>query len=194
MGAPIAQSLPRTHVTVKEQEPEYFFADGGQEDGDGEEGAVIVAEPGVQFTRETWWDALLVLYASDGSGAGGAPLDVALAIPPGVRENTTQSITADLRSIFRASPHWLNFINLPRFFGSLLDPRARHTIQPSLILGALALATFFRSHENELGARGRDRALRLRDQAQSALEGSLSSRWIDHSLVQAAWVRGYAAG
>ncbi|KAI0712149.1 hypothetical protein C8Q76DRAFT_622567 [Earliella scabrosa] len=188
VGAPIAQSLPRTHVTVKEQEPEYFFTDGGREDGDGEEGAVIVAEPGAQFTRETWWDALLVLYASDGSGAGGAPLDVALAIPPGVRENTTQSITADLRSIFRASPHWLNFINLPRFFGSLLDPRARHTIQPSLILGALALATFFRSHENELGARGRDRALRLRDQAQSALEGSLSSRWIDHSLVQAAWL------
>ena len=114
-----------------------------------------------------------------------------LALPPGLRENTTQSITADLRSIFRASPHWMNFINLPRFFSSLLDSHARHSIQPSLILGALALATFFRSHENELGERGRERALMLRDQAQAALEGSLSSRWIDHSLVQAAWVRGY---
>lgn len=186
MGAPVAQDPPV--ASVSERGNEYGFEESGQEEGD-QKGAVIAAEPSLHFTRETWWDALLVLYANDGSGGGGGPFDMTLAIPPGVRENTTQSITADLRAIFRASPNWLYFINLPRFFASLLDPRARHSIQPSLILGALALATFFRSHEGELGAGGRGRALRLRDQAQSALEASLSSRWVDHSLVQAAWVR-----
>ena len=153
-------------------------------------GAVIVAEPGLQFVRETWWEALLALYANP---EGGDPFDATLVVSASVRENASQSVTADLRAIFRASPHWLNFINLPRFFGALLDPRARHGVQPSLILGALALATFFKSHEGELGARGRERSLRLRDRAQSALEASLSSRWVDHSLVQAAWVRRSAA-
>ena len=159
--------------------------------------AVIVADPGLQFARETWWDALLVLYTDEGGGGGsvgqGDPFDVTFALPASVRESATQSITADLRAIFRASPHWLNFINLPRFFGALLDPRARHGVQPALILGALALATFFKSHERELGARGRERSLRLREQAQSALEASLNSRWVDHSLVQAAWVRRQAS-
>ncbi|KAI0822302.1 hypothetical protein BC628DRAFT_1327700 [Trametes gibbosa] len=177
---------PLGHGGGKEGEYEYG------EDGAGprrEQKDTIAADPGVQFTRETWWDALLVLYATDGDAAAAphAP-DIALAMPAGVREHTTQSITADLRAIFRASPYWLNFINLPRFFGKLLDPRARHGVQPSLILGALALATFFRSHEGELGARGRARSLKLRDQAQSALEASLNSRWVDPSLAQAAWL------
>ncbi|KAI0754986.1 hypothetical protein C8Q80DRAFT_1142298 [Daedaleopsis nitida] len=188
VGAPMAaaqtMSLPPRHYA---SEITYGFGEGEQEDEDGE-GTPIAPDPGLQFTRETWWDALLVLYASDDGRNGRAPFSMTLAMPPGLRENTTQSITADLRSIFRASPHWMNFINLPRFFSSLLDTRARHSIQPSLILGALALATFFRSHENELGERGRERALMLRDQAQAALEGSLNSRWIDHSLVQAAWL------
>ena len=149
----------------------------------------IATDPGLQFTRETWWDALLFLYASD--EGSGAPFDTSPTTRPVVREATTARVTVDLRFIFRASPHWLHFINLPRFFGSLLDPHARHSIQPSLILGALALSTFFRSREGELGSRGRDRAMTLRDQAQSALEASLNSQWIDHGLVQAAWVSGY---
>ncbi|KAJ8501969.1 hypothetical protein ONZ51_g330 [Trametes cubensis] len=165
VGVPVSLPPP---LGLAGSEEEYEYGEGGA--GGSEHKAVIAPDPGLQFTRETWWDALLVLYATEGN------------------ENTTQNITADLRAIFRASPYWLNFINLPRFFGSLLDPRARHGIQPSLILGALALSTFFRSHEGELGARGRARALKLRDQAQSALEASLSSRWIDHSLVQAAWL------
>ncbi|KAI8969630.1 hypothetical protein BD414DRAFT_502930 [Trametes punicea] len=176
---------PLVHLASEEEEEEEEYGENGV--GSGEPKDLIATDPGLQFTRETWWDALLVLYATKGD-AGSAAGDVALAMPPGVRENTTRCITADLRSIFRASPYWLNFINLPRFFGSLSDPRALHGVQPSLILGALALATFFRSHEGELGARGRERALKLRDQAQSALEASLSSRWIDHSLVQAAWL------
>ncbi|RDX53272.1 hypothetical protein OH76DRAFT_1343377 [Lentinus brumalis] len=184
VGAPTPQALPV--ASINERGNEYGFETGREEED--QKGAVITADPGLQFTRETWWDALLVLYANDGGGGGSGAFDMTLATPPGLRENTAQNITADLRAIFRASPHWFNFINLPRFFASLLDPRARHSIQPSLILGALALATFFRSHEGELGAGGRERALRLRDQAQSALEGSLSSRWVDHSLVQASWL------
>lgn len=194
VGAPGAQGLPLPHPS--EPETKYGVVDGehdSQEDRKYPEGpANIASEPGLQFTRETWWEALLVLYARDDGGGRGVSYDTPLTIPPGMREDTTQSIAADLRAIFRVSPHWLNFINLPRFFGSLLDPQARHSMQPSLILGALALATFFRSHENGLGERGRQRALKLRDHAQSALEASLSTQWIDHSLVQAAWVRGYS--
>ncbi|KAH9922814.1 uncharacterized protein BXZ73DRAFT_91534 [Epithele typhae] len=154
---------------------------------DDDQKIVIAEDPGLQFTRETWWDALLSLYAHR-DGGGGDPFDVTLTIPADVRETATQNITADLRSIFHTSPHWLSFLNLPRFFGALLDPRTRDGVQPSLILGALALATFLKSHEMELGAAGRARSLRLRDQAQSALEASLNSRWLDHSLVQAAWL------
>ncbi|KAI0372180.1 hypothetical protein BV20DRAFT_940530 [Pilatotrama ljubarskyi] len=180
VGVPVPYEHPLGQVGGDEGEYEYI-------EKEVERKEVIAADPGLEFTRETWWDALLALYASEGDF--GVPAhEIALNMPPGVREVTTQSITADLRAIFRASPYWLNFINLPRFFGTLLDPRARHRIQPSLILSALALATFFRSHEGELGARGRHRALKLRDQAQAALEASLSSRWIDHSLVQAAWL------
>ncbi|OSD07202.1 hypothetical protein PYCCODRAFT_1430448 [Trametes coccinea BRFM310] len=183
-AAGVPSSFPsRPLAQLAGEDDEY----GESGEGSGEQRDAIAADPGLQFTRETWWDALLVLYATEGE-AGAIASEVAFAMPPGMREDTTQSITADLRAIFRASPYWLNFINLPRFFGSLLDPRARHGIQPSLILGALALATFFRSHEGELGARGRDRALKLRDQAQAALEASLNSRWLDHSLVQAAWL------
>ncbi|KAI0771263.1 hypothetical protein BD413DRAFT_476321 [Trametes elegans] len=187
VGYPVGVPVLHAHSfgQVGGEEGEYEYGEEVEEDGEPKD--VIAADPGLEFTRETWWDALLVLYATEGDG-GPAPPDIALTMPSGVRENTTQSITADLRAIFRASPYWLNFINLPRFFGSLLDPRARHAIQPSLILGALALATFFRSHEGELGAQGRERAMRLRDQAQGALEASLSSRWVDHSLVQAAWL------
>ncbi|KAI9058380.1 hypothetical protein FKP32DRAFT_1581766 [Trametes sanguinea] len=183
-AAGVPSSFPSRPLAQLAGEDDEYGENG---EGSGERRDAIAADPGLQFTRETWWDALLVLYATEGE-AGAIASEVALAMPPGMREDTTQSITADLRAIFRASPYWLNFINLPRFFGSLLDPRARHGIQPSLILGALALATFFRSHEGELGARGRERALKLRDQAQAALEASLNSRWLDHSLVQAAWL------
>ncbi|TBU28622.1 hypothetical protein BD311DRAFT_663142 [Dichomitus squalens] len=181
--APLHHGLLLRHVTGSDDEFSYGDSGGGDEDC---KGVGIARDPGLQFTRETWWDALLLLYASEG---GTAPqYGASVTMPPGVRETTTARITADLRFIFRASPHWLHFINLPRFFGSLLDPRARHYIQPGLILGALALAMFFRSHDGEGGLRGRERALTLRDQAQSALEASLNSRWVDHGLVQAAWL------
>ena len=62
-------------------------------------------------------------------------------------------------------------------------------MQPSLILAALALATLMKSSEIGLGEVGRNRALYLRDAAQTSLENSLSARWIDPTLAQAALVR-----
>ncbi|TFY53050.1 hypothetical protein EVJ58_g9664, partial [Rhodofomes roseus] len=51
-------------------------------------------------------------------------------------------------------------------------------------------ATFLQSSDSEQGkgAAGRERALRLKDEAQGALQASLASRWIDDNLVQAAWI------
>jgi hypothetical protein len=46
-----------------------------------------------------------------------------------------------------------------------------------------------KSSEIDLGEIGRNRALTLRDAAQTSLENSLSARWIDPTLAQAALVR-----
>ncbi|OBZ70719.1 hypothetical protein A0H81_09501 [Grifola frondosa] len=81
----------------------------------------------------------------------------------------------DLRRLFRSVPYWFSFINVPHLFGALLDRSTRNTLQPSLILSALAVATFIQSSESELGLRGRVRALALQEQAQSALEASLNA-------------------
>lgn len=62
-------------------------------------------------------------------------------------------------------------------------------MQPSLVLSALALSTFFQSSESDQGKFGRDRALRFRDEAQGALEASFNAGWVDETLAQAAWVR-----
>ena len=61
-------------------------------------------------------------------------------------------------------------------------------MQPSYILAALALATFLQSSETGLGAEGRNKALRLRDEAQGALDASLNAGRLDHDLAKAAWV------
>ena len=51
------------------------------------------------------------------------------------------------------------------------------------------MAMLMRSSETELGAHGRERALWLKNLAQTALESSWNSRWIDLSLAEAALVR-----
>ena len=147
----------------------------------------IPAEPSTQYARETWWEVVLNLYSPTYEYTMGytAPL------PPGVRQSATQRVNDDLRVLFRYSSYWLSFLNIPRLLRRLRDSEGRKTLQPSFVLGALALATFLQSSnsENSKGAPGRERALRLKDEAQSALEASLASRWIDDNLVQAAWVR-----
>ena len=89
---------------------------------------------------------------------------------------------------FTQSSYWLTFINTPFFLRNLYDQDERSRIQPSLVLAGLALATLVRSSELELGVAGRHRAIRLRDAAQSALEASSASQWIDLGLAEAAMV------
>lgn len=61
-------------------------------------------------------------------------------------------------------------------------------MQPSIIYAGLALATLMKSSQLELSVAGRNRALWLRDAAQSNLEQSLNGQWIDLSLAEAAMV------
>lgn len=146
----------------------------------------IAAEPSLQLTRDTWWDALLSLYARHAHpqlAGGAAPL------APGMRDSMSQQVTADLRFLFRASNYWFAFFNVPRFFSRLCDSTKRSSLQPSLILAALAAANFIRSSEQENGEAGRSWALTLLEQAQVSLESSINARWIDEGLVQASWVR-----
>lgn len=84
--------------------------------------------------------------------------------------------------------YWLSFINLPLFLRELFDPVQRVSIQPSVVLSALALSTLMRSSETGLGEKGRRFALWLRDAAQSSLDASLSTGWVEPSLTQAAFV------
>ncbi|KAI0330797.1 hypothetical protein GY45DRAFT_1323136 [Cubamyces sp. BRFM 1775] len=147
----------------------------------------ISSEPGVEFTRETWWDSLLMLYASEDAGHELR----ALTLTAQQRSNYTQRIFVDIRSLLRTSVYWASFIHLPRFFETLIDPTRRTSIQPSLILAMLAMGKFVQSSELRLGAKGREQAWKLIDQAHAALQASLMSQWIDVGLIQAAWMLAY---
>jgi hypothetical protein len=50
------------------------------------------------------------------------------------------------------------------------------------------MSTFWQSSEVGYGKQGRERALRLRDEAQAAMDASFNAGWIDETLAQAAWV------
>ncbi|KAM6494149.1 hypothetical protein JOM56_010510 [Amanita muscaria] len=138
-------------------------------------------EPSLRFARKIWWDSLLCLYLSPNSKR-------LQSLTSNQREIAARSITSDLRFVFRASNHWFSFMHIPTFFGEFYDPVRREGIQPCLVLSLLAMATFWKSSEVEMAKQGRERALRLRDEAQAALEASINSRWIDETVVQAAWV------
>lgn len=56
------------------------------------------------------------------------------------------------------------------------------------MLAGLALAILMRSSELELGAAGRERALQLRDAAQTAAEASWNAQVVDLGLAEAAMV------
>ncbi|PIL23633.1 transcription factor [Ganoderma sinense ZZ0214-1] len=139
----------------------------------------VSSPPGVQFTRETWWDALLATYSSFPAGT---------TMTADMRDTTTQIVISDLRFLFQNALHWFAFVNIPRFFARLWDPYHRQNVQPSLIYSALGLAVFFQSSELEKGVKGREKALQLVDQARALFDASLSSGWIDIGLVQAAWL------
>ncbi|KAH9891992.1 hypothetical protein C8Q73DRAFT_701962 [Cubamyces lactineus] len=159
------------------------------EEGNEEERSTqgLSSEPGVEFTRETWWDSLLMLYA--GEDAGHEPR--ALSLSAQQRSTYTHRIFVDIRALLRTSVYWTSFIHLPRFFETLIDPTRRTSIQPSLILAMLAMGKFVQSSELRLGAKGREQASTLIDQAHAALQASLMSQWIDIGLIQAAWMLAY---
>lgn len=59
----------------------------------------------------------------------------------------------------------------------------------SLVMSALAMATLMKSSEIELGSRGRELALTLRDQARACLEHACNTRTPDYQMAGAALVR-----
>ena len=71
----------------------------------------------------------------------------------------------------------------------ITDENEREKVQPSLVYAARALATLIQSSEVGRGHMGRERALWLRDAAQSFLEASW--RTPEPALAQAAMVRSF---
>lgn len=141
----------------------------------------IASEPSLTFTRKIWWDSLLTLYLSPNYSHP-------QFCTTSQRDAAARTIIADLRFIFRESNYWFSFFHIPSFFGNFFDPARRECVQPSLVLALLAMSIFWQSSEVGLGSPGRERALRFRDEAQSALEASFNAGWIDETLAQAAWV------
>nr|BCA90180.1 hypothetical protein PC_1229 [Pleurotus citrinopileatus] len=142
---------------------------------------IMAAQPSILFSKKIWWDTLLSLYHTP--EATHLPV---LTNPQ--RDLVSDQITRDLRFLFRTSNYWFSFFHLPTFFAKFCNPDRRHQIQPSLVLALLSIGTFWQSSEVERGAAGRARALRLREEAQKAMDASLLSGWVDESLAQAAWL------
>ena len=145
----------------------------------------IVPGPSLSFTRQTWWDSLLTLYATP---AGDSFEPTSLTLTHTQREAASNHILYDIKFLFRVTPYLFCFFNVPRFFSLFSDHARRLDLQPSYIWAMLAVATFLQSSETGLGAEGRNKALRLRDEAQSALDASLNAGRLDHDLAKAAWV------
>ncbi len=104
------------------------------------------------------------------------------------RNRSMRFIISDLRAVFQSCASWMSFLNLPRFFATVLDPLRRTEMQPSLLLSILALGVLAQSSELERGAKGRQRALKLLDMAHGALQSSLAAGWVDVGLAQSGWV------
>ncbi|TBU25488.1 hypothetical protein BD311DRAFT_764367 [Dichomitus squalens] len=142
----------------------------------------IPRRPSLQFTRETWWDALLTFYSTD-SGTTDT-----ISLVPEQRSATVLRVVSDFRALFHASIYWVSFIHIPRFFDALLNPTTRGSMQPSLVMSALAIGLFSQSSEAEKGAAGRAKALQLIEIAHSSLQASMASGWVNVELIQAAWL------
>ncbi|KAF9267309.1 hypothetical protein L218DRAFT_855595 [Marasmius fiardii PR-910] len=167
---PIGETVTRAYIQSLDEDD--------RDSGDNEE---VARGPSLSFTKKIWYDSLCSLYAAPHSKH-------TCQLSNTRRDRISQNINEDLRFLFRSSNYWFSFFHLPSFFGSFYDPVKRETLQPSLILAALAVSTFWQSSEIGRGHEGRRRALRFRDEAQSALEASFNSSWVDESLAQAAWL------
>ncbi|KAI0741707.1 hypothetical protein C8Q80DRAFT_1195731 [Daedaleopsis nitida] len=143
--------------------------------------------PAVQFTKDTWWDALLALYANGCVD----PKPNTLDLTTDRRVASTKQVLADVRLGLRVSVYWASFIHPLRLLESMSDPSRRHTIQPSLVFSMLAVTELVRGSELKEGAASRIRALKLVEHAHCSLQASLNSNWVDIGLVQAAWFIAY---
>ncbi|KAK1226275.1 hypothetical protein PQX77_010748 [Marasmius sp. AFHP31] len=155
--------------------------DNDEHDPGGTETETLPQGPSLHFAKKVWYDSLCSIYASAHSKH---PHQLATC----ERDRISRDIYEDLRFFFRTSNYWFSFIHLPTFFGCFSDPVKRAAMQPSLVLASLSLSIFWQSSEIGRGAEGRGLALRLRNEAQSALEASFNSGWIDESLAQASWL------
>jgi hypothetical protein len=145
---------------------------------------VIIPDPSVQFSRKTWFDHVRNMYAVYMPASyDSSPLGLAK------RDGSIGQIIEDIRFVFRTSPYWFSFLNVPRFYNSFMDPVRRSRMQPSLLLSLLAISTFLQSTERPFPEESRRMAMLLRDEAQGYLEASLQARAVDVELAQAAWVR-----
>lgn len=144
--------------------------------------------PTSKFVQKTWYDSLLDLYAR-----WAAPTNAgrALIASADARTQAHNTIVSDLRFLFRRSNWWFSFIHTSTFWSNFhnSERRSSSAVQPGLIYAALAMATFLKSNEMEGGRWGREMAAELRDQAQAAIDNSISVNWVDIGLAQAAWVR-----
>ncbi|KIK99397.1 hypothetical protein PAXRUDRAFT_822813 [Paxillus rubicundulus Ve08.2h10] len=123
----------------------------------------------VQYNRKEWWDNLVNSYSAN-------------------PDQSLKDIASDLSTLFTTAGYWLSFVNVSDFLQSLYSPEDRSLMQPSFVLAGLALATLMKSSEMGLGTAGRNRAVWLRDQAQTLLEASWNSQWIDMTLAKAALI------
>ncbi|KDQ17256.1 hypothetical protein BOTBODRAFT_185963 [Botryobasidium botryosum FD-172 SS1] len=128
----------------------------------------IAPEPSVDYMKKMWWDDLLRVYAHD-------------------RALAANLILADIHHLFSTADHWFIWMHMPSFVLRLRNPTRRSAVQPSLVLAALAYSVLIQSSELHRGAVGREKAAALRQAAQASFEASVSARWFDPTLAQAAW-------
>jgi hypothetical protein len=143
----------------------------------------ITPDPSLQFSRETWFDHIRDLYAVI------MPVSCDPSLGLTQYDGGFNKIIDDVRFIFRFSPYWFSFLNVPRFYNNFMDPYRRSRMQPSLLLALLAVSKCLQSAEQESPPEALRVALLLRDEAQGYLEASLHARAIDVELAEAAWVR-----
>lgn len=154
-------------------------------------GISLPQSPSADYIQKTWYESLLVFYASFDFASQQSLETFPHAVSTERRLRAQSMVTADLRRAFAVFTWWTSFINVPYFFSTFhdTDRRSSSAIQPALVLAALALSVLFTGSEAEGGEATREKAGMLRDLAQAALESSLAVGWIDCNLAKAAWVR-----
>ncbi|KAF5365879.1 hypothetical protein D9757_011045 [Collybiopsis confluens] len=101
---------------------------------------------------------------------------------------SVEDVADNAKYLFSDTGHVLSFLNIDFFLETLRDAERRVSIRPPLVYSILAMALLMKSSEAEFGVEGRNQALILRESAQSALEMSYKSGWVDAMLAEAALI------